>query len=328
MNLSSEEKQQAIDLAKGMLMAQRDSVSLAGNIINNPHFSSVPHKVKMEALRQYAQMEDSGEYKTTVNMAPDRKAMARETAKAALREGSYSLPLAAVLAVTGNYDRLKLGKTKTHAGDAIARASKRGSKLIPRFAKSLAPLAGTLFAANAITGGAREYLRQRSLVEEAQTANKYLDKIRGDSTDADINAMLFASQARRNASQAAIKKRLDDIDYFAGKNENVVTYRDLAEPAETRPSMWLTEQGELMDKEITKQSSDASPKPLKTSKKSWAPKPTLKNIATAPEVKATAAKIRKDQMKNYEKSLNKGLSDDPDAAFRMARAAAKKLLRM
>lgn len=269
MALTPEEKQQAVNLAKGMLMAQRDSVSLAGNIINNPHFASVPHSVKMEALRQYSKLEDEDEYKATVNVAPDRAAIAKAVGRTALSEGAASLPLSAVLAVTGS-DILSRRKGKPHLTDALANNIRSGNKpAMRRFISSVGPLVATLFAANAATGGAREYFRQKDMVEQARTANKYLDKIRGDSTDADINAMLFASHAKSQASQAALKRSLADIDYFADKNDRVITIRDLAEPENSLPGIWMSEQAEALNEPFTKQSSDLTPKPMKTSKKSW-----------------------------------------------------------
>ena len=68
MALSPEEKEEALALAKGMLRAQQDSMSLAGNLVNNPHFTNIPHQIKLEALRQYAKLENEGPHKTTVNI--------------------------------------------------------------------------------------------------------------------------------------------------------------------------------------------------------------------------------------------------------------------
>ena len=58
MALSEVEREQAVSIAKGMLLAQSDNMSMAGSLISNPHFTSIPHQVKMEALRNYSILEN------------------------------------------------------------------------------------------------------------------------------------------------------------------------------------------------------------------------------------------------------------------------------
>lgn len=337
MALTSEEKQEALDLAKGMLLAQKDNLSLAGNLINNPHFSGIPHRVKLEAMRQYADMEDSGEYKSTVNVEPDKAKMMKSIAGAAFRDGTLSLPLAGVLAVAGG------SQASTAAGVPDPAESLMNSpRTAKKFARRLAPLAAALFASNAVIGGIREGITQKKELDRTRNANMYLDRVRANMSDAEINAMLLGSSEmdRRVINRAVASTQ--NIDNISRINPAVISMKDLGNAKDSYPARWYSEMGAEAERDyeasLKKTAEDYGikvPKPPKATKppkiNMSSPGPTtLRNTNTTPGFKAQSAKIRNEQNKDTMSSFKDAVSmgGDPDAQFRTAKAAVKKLLRV
>lgn len=326
MALTDNEKQEALDMAKGMLLAQKDNLSLASNILNNPHFAGVPHRVKLEALRQYAGMENTGEYEHTVNIEPDKSAIAKSVATSALKDGSLSLPLAAVLAFSSGT------KMPLPNGDGFEDVFYRSKKARNSFMRKAAPLAGALFASNAVVGGIREYLKQKGKVEEARMANDYLNRVRANMSDAEMNAMLFGTSAKNTAIRKSISDSQESLSHVTSLNPNVISLADIHNPDRTSPGQMMSD---ILSEAIEKKSSEnygfkiKSSKPPKIVLPKTSPTP-LRNTNTTPAFKAQAVKIRNEQSKEFSSALTSGNSGhgDADAQFRTAKAAVKKLLRM
>lgn len=333
MSLTHEEKQEALDLAKGMLLAQKDSLSLAGNIINNPHFSSIPHRVKLEALRNYSELENEGEYRDTVNVEPDRAGMAKSIAKAALRDGTLALPLAAVLAASGAGE-LSKAKGRMNYGDAIYGSPKASA----RFMRKIGPLGAALFASNALVGGIRESINQKGNLDRARLANQYLDRIRGNMSDAEVNAMLFGSETLNSQISKNIKRRNEEVDVMSTLNPNVISMQDLMSPGKSKPAQFINSialEGEDEINSFQKQADEYGlklPKPPKSYKppKIKLDSSPLRNTNSTPGFSSEAAKIRSKQNNEFSQSMSQGStgSGDTDAQLRTAKAAMKKLLRM
>ena len=337
MPLTTEEKAQATALAKGMLLAQKDNMSLAGNLLNNPHFTNVPHSVKLDALRQYASMEDEGDYKSAVNVEPNRMQMAKGIARAALMEGAVSLPVSAAIGLAGT-QRLLAGRLDPN--DVLYNMPGRSLKSA---GKRMLPLAGLLFGANAAVGGIREGLRQRAVLQQAQVANRYLDQIRKSSTDDEIYAMLLGASGNsdRILRKAKDSERSLDRGLELASNElPVISPRSYSHPEETMIANALA--GEIIQgqqdidnygsRHFQQKQASLNQKPsMKTPKKKWTSKNARVN-AQLNKAKVEAAKIRVEQLKNYEAALDKGtthnITNDVDAQYRLAKATVKKFLRV
>ncbi len=330
MPLSTEEKEQALSLAKGMLLAQQDNLSLSGNLVNNPHFTNVPHTVKLEALRQYAKLEDEGVNKTTVNIEASKADIGKAVAKASLIDGAISLPVSALIGYAGTHP---LAGTGHHPNELAKVMYKSGPKgMFSKHLGRLAPLVGTVFLANAAVGGVREAIKQKAALNEARMSNKYLDRIRSSSSDEDLNAMLLGANAKSKILQESVDRLDKSVEHSSKLVPGAITEESFKSPGESFAAHEYHKWGEGLDKAIDEhneslsKTAQTSKVNMKTSKKSWTPK--LRNTSSSPTFKAKTVKIRKEQTSNYNAVVAENNSSGKlDNYYRIGKAMAKRFLR-
>ena len=329
--MTPEELEEAKSIAQGMLRAQVDSMESAKNVMDNPHFSSVPHKTKLQALREYSRLAGQEPYKDQVNVPSSKADMAKSIAKKSLTEGMASIPMAGAIALAARPKMLL----------SYGAAPK---KVLRHVGKHTAPIAGATAGLSALRGGVSEGLRLKRENEDVQAIRDVVDRTRqGDSSDSELSSALFSRQYKSKArpfDPERAKKTSREVAGVVGADrylvdpEQILGARSRAR-TEGTTGVDLADavgEGDEVIREYVKRHGNRwgkgqDPDIEKTSEEK--PPDYKDDNLEKRKQEALEAKIKKKRQKEKEqnKSVVEYYKEDPDAQYRAAKNMAKRLIR-